>query len=62
MESRVFKLCEMACPKSEKIRKFETLGELPVFLDSWSRNLSAEMEEKEAGDGNRPSSRRFSKV
>lgn len=62
MGSRAFKLCDMACPKSGKRRKLETFGELPVFLVSWSRNLSADMEEKEAGDRNRPSSQRFCKV
>lgn len=46
MESRAFKVYKMACPKSGKMWKFETFGELTICLDSWSRDLSAAMEEK----------------
>lgn len=30
MESRAFKVYKMACPKSEKIWKFKTFGELTM--------------------------------
>lgn len=61
MESRTLKVDKMACPKSGKIRKFETSGKRTVCLDSLGRNLSAEMEEKETGDRDGSSSQRFYK-